>query len=111
MQGMRVYVHAALPLAVLLLSQSRARPDERLDGGNLSAVDRCARSIRALSGALVSGAREPEADDRSPCLRGWREPRSDVDPRQGPGDGEGDRAERLGLSEAPRRPRVRDRNA
>jgi hypothetical protein len=39
--------------------------------------------------------------------RRWRQPGSDLDRRQGPGEGEGARARRLGPSQAPRRPRLR----
>ena len=37
-QGLRVDRHAAVPLAVQLLSQSRAAPDQRLDGRDLRAL-------------------------------------------------------------------------
>ena len=67
--------HAALPLAMLLLPEPRARPDERLDGRDLSALGRRARRDDRLPGALVPGAGEPEADDRSPRLRRRRQSR------------------------------------
>src|SRR5205823_9407354 len=94
LQGVRVDVDAALSLAVLLLSESRARADQRLDGRDLPALGRGAWDFHSVPGALVSGACEPEAHDRSPCLSRWRQSRSNDDAFEGSGEGEGDRAER-----------------
>ena len=69
------------------------------------------RRDHSVSGALVSGAGEPEADDRSAGLRRRRQSRSDDDARQGSAMAKEHRARRLGLSQASRRPRVRGRRA
>ena len=45
MQGLRVDGDAALPLAVLVLSEPRDGADQRLDGRDLSALGRGARRV------------------------------------------------------------------
>src|SRR5262249_7417384 len=67
---------------------------------------RGARRHDRHAGLLVSGAQRAEADDRSSRLRRWRQSRSDDDPRQEPGGGEGARAEGLVVPAPPRRPRL-----
>ncbi len=108
-QGVRLHRTAALPLAVLVLSEPRARPDQRLDGRALPALGGGARRVHRLPGALVSRAGEPEADDRPPGVRRRRQPRLHQHRRQGSGEGQGARARRLGLSQAPGGPRLRGR--
>ena len=57
LQGLRIDGHAALPLAVLLLSQPFAGPAQRLDERDLSHVGRRPRRHDRDTGQLVSGAR------------------------------------------------------
>ena len=54
LQGLCIDGDAPLPLAVQLLSESCARADQRLDGGDLRALDGGARHPDRDSGALVS---------------------------------------------------------
>ena len=91
-QGLRVHGNAALPLAVLVLPEPRARTDQRLDGRALPALGGRARRVHRLPGALVSNAGQPEADDRSAGVRRRRQPRFHEHRRQGPGEGQGARA-------------------
>ena len=56
-QGLRVDGDAAVPLAVQLLSQPRARADRRLDERDLRALDRRARRDDRHAGVLVPGDR------------------------------------------------------
>ena len=76
-QGVRVDGDAALPLAVLVLPEPRARPDARLDERDLSALGRRARRADRDAGALVPGAVGAEADDRPARVRRRRQPRPD----------------------------------
>ena len=80
LQGLRIDVDAALSLALQLLSESRARPDGRLDERNLSALGGRARRADRDAGPLVSGPGRVEADDRPPGLRRRRQSRSDARP-------------------------------
>ena len=88
-QGLRLDRDAALPLAVLLLSEPRARPGQRLDERDLSAMGRGARRHDRLPGQLVPGALLAQADDRPAGLRRRRQPGSDLNRRQGPGKPKG----------------------
>src|SRR3954467_12623075 len=76
MQGMLLDCFAALPLAVLMLSQSFARPDTRLDERYLSALGGGPWHHDHYACALVSSALTAQANDRSACLRRRRECRS-----------------------------------
>ena len=105
-QGVRVDRAAALPLAVLVLPEPRARPDAGLDERDLSALGRGARRDDRYAGQLVPGADGAEADDRPPGLRRRRQPGPDAARAARTRAREGARAGGLGLSEAPRRPRV-----
>ena len=105
-QDLRLDRDAALPLAVLLLSQPRARPGAGLDERHLRDVGGGARRDDHLPGELVRAAIRLEAHDRPPGLRRRRQSRSDLDPRQEGRRGEGAGARRLALSAASRRPRV-----
>ena len=111
LQGLRIDSHAALPLAVLLLSQPFAGPAQRLDERDLSDVGGRPRRHDRDTGQLVSGARGIEGDDRSSGLRRRRQPGSDLDRRQGCEEGQGDRTEGLGLSAPSRRPGLLGRRA
>ena len=83
------------------------RPDQRLDGRDLRALGRRARRHRRDAGLLVPGAEHAQAHDGPPGVRRRRQPGSDVHEGQGSREGQSGGACRLGLSEAPRRPRVR----
>ena len=96
LQGLRLDRAAAVPLAVLVLSEPRARPDRRLDGRALSPLGGGARRVHRLPGALVPRAGQPQADDRPAGLRRRRQPRLHQHRRQGPGAGQGARARRAG---------------
>ena len=109
-QGMRVDRDAPLQLALFLLSQSRAGTDQRLDGRAVSALGRRARRADGVSGALVSGAGQLETHDRSSGVRRWRQSRPYSHAWEGSGSGQGPGTGRVGLSEAPGRPRVRRRH-
>ena len=80
LQGLRVDRDAAVPLAVQLLSESLARPGQRLDERDLSAVGRCARRHHRHPGVLVPGAERAEADDRPAGVRRRRQSRPDARP-------------------------------
>ena len=82
LQDLRLDRDAALPLAVLLLPEPRARPGAGLDERHLSDVGGGARRHDPLPGELVSDAERAQADDRPPGLRRRRQSRSDVDARQ-----------------------------
>ena len=82
LQDLRLDRDAALPLAMLLLSQPCARPGAGLDERHLSDVGCRARRDDPLPGELVSDAERAQADDRPPGLRRWRQSRSDLDARQ-----------------------------
>lgn len=95
LQGLRIDGNAALPLAVLLLSQPFSGAAQRLDERDLSHVGPRPRRHDRDTGQLVSGARGIEGDDRSAGLRRRRQPGSDLDRRQGPAEGQGSRNEGL----------------
>ena len=59
LQGLFLDFAGFLSLALLLLAQSRAGPDQRLDERNLSDVGGGTRDHDHLSGPLVPGARRP----------------------------------------------------
>ena len=80
LQGVRLDRHAALPLALLLLSEPRHGPGERLDERDLSALGRRARRADRHAGVLVPGAERAEADDRPAGLRRRRQSRPDDAP-------------------------------
>ena len=107
LQVVRLDRHAALPLAVQLLSELCARPGQRLDERDLSALGRSARGDDRDAGELVPGAGGAQVDDGSPRLRRRRQSRSDIDARQERRRGEGARAAGLALSAPSRRPRFR----
>ena len=69
---------AALPLAVLLLSEPFARPDPGLDERDLSDVGRRPRRDDHHAGELVPGQRAAQADDGPAGLRRRRQPRPDA---------------------------------
>ena len=96
LQGVRLHRDAALSLAVLVLSESRDGPGERLDERALSALGRGARRDDRHARVLVSGAERAEADDRSPRVRRRRQSGSDDDAREGREGGEGARARAAG---------------
>ena len=106
LQGLLLDRGAALPLAVLLLSELFARPDAGLDERHLSDVGGGARHHDRHAGQLVPGHLAAQADDGPAGLRRRRQSRSDPDPRQGRREGQGGRARRLGLSAPSRRPAV-----
>ncbi len=110
-QGVRLDRDAAVPLAVLVLPESRARPGAGLDGRDLPALGRRARRHDRHAGLLVPGAEHAEADDRPAGVRRRRQSRSDLDWRQGRREGQGARAGRLAVSASPRGPRFFRRRA
>ncbi len=77
LQGLRVDGHAALPLALLLLSEPRHGPGQRLDERDLSALGRGARRSDRDAGLLVPGPARAQADDGPAGLRRRRQSRSD----------------------------------
>ena len=83
------------------------RPDRRLDERDLRALGRGARRDPAHAGVLVPGRQPAQADDRPAGLRRRRQSRSHHHPRQEAAESQGDRAQGLGLSQAPRGPRLR----
>ena len=105
-QGLRVDGDAALSLAVQLLPESFAGPDQRLDERDLRALGGGARDRHRHADALVQHVERPEADDRSAGLRRRRQSRSDLHARQEAGRSEGARAEGLELPQAPRQARL-----
>ena len=107
LQRLRVDRDAVVPLAVQLLPQPCARPGRRLDGRDLPALGRGARGDHPDAGVLVPDARRAQAHDRSPRMRGWRQPRSHLDFREECREGQGAGAGRLALSAASRGTRVR----
>ena len=111
LQGLRLDRDAALPLALQLLPEPLAQPGERLDGRDLRTLGRRARSGDRHADALVLDPEHAQADDRPAGLRRRRQSGPDLDPRQGPGESQGDRARRLGLSEASRGSRLRSGGA
>ena len=111
LQGLRLDRDAALPLALQLLPEPLAQPGERLDGRDLRTLGRRARSRDRHADALVLDPEHAQADDRPAGLRRRRQSGPDLDPRQGPGESQGDRARRLGLSEASRGSRLRSGGA
>ena len=82
LQGLRVHGHAAVPLALQLLSQSRRAPDRRLDERDLRDVGARPRRHPADAGVLVPGAEPAQADDGPAGLRRRRQPRSHQHARQ-----------------------------
>lgn len=62
-QGVRVHGHAAVPLAMLVLSEPRHGAGERLDGRDLPAMGGRAWRPHRHARVLVPGAERPEADD------------------------------------------------
>ena len=95
-QGLRVDRDAALPLAVQLLSEPRARPDPRLDERDLRALGRARTASSSSRRRTGTDAERAQADDRPPRLRRRRQSRPDLDPRQEARRGEGDRARPAG---------------
>ena len=83
-QGLRLDGDAALQLALFVLPEPCDGPGERLDERDLSAMGRRARRDDRDAGVLVPGAQRAEAHDRLAGLRGWRQSRSDDDPRKNP---------------------------
>src|SRR5262249_14338303 len=110
-QGVFFHRACALSLALLVLSQSFARPDPGLDERDLSNVGRRSRRHDHYAGELVSSLVAPQADDGPPGLRGRRQSRPHAHAGQERGAGQADRARRLGLSAASGRPFVRGRGA
>jgi hypothetical protein len=110
-QGVRVHGAAAVPLAVFMLSEPRARPGWRLDARDLPALGGRARRVRAHPRQLVSRAGELQADDGSAGVRGRRQRRSHHHPGQGSGAGQAGGTGRLAVPEAPGRPRLRGAGA
>ncbi len=89
-QGVRLDGHAVVPLALLVLPESCARTDRRLDERDLPALGRGARHHDRHAGLLVPGPECPEVDDRPAGLCRRRQPGSDDDTRQEAGRGQGD---------------------
>ena len=77
-----VSTDAFMPLALLLLSEPRYGTGQRLDGGNLSTLERGPWNNDPMTGALVPGAELAEAHDRSLGLRRRRKSGPDVDEGQ-----------------------------
>src|SRR5512132_892990 len=75
-----------------LLSKPRARSDRRLDGRDLSEMDRRTWRDDCLPSQLVPGPLLAKVDDRPPGLCRRRQPGSDVHRRKGSGQGEKARA-------------------
>src|SRR3546814_13275601 len=73
----------ALPLALLLLPQLRARPDAGHDERHLPTLGSGARNHADHAGQLGSYVEPDEADDRTAGLRRWRQTRPDFDHRHG----------------------------
>ena len=97
LQGLRVDRHAAVPLAVQLLSQPRlGQTDDWMNEIYERWV--AAHGVLIVTPVLlVPGAQPAEADDGPAGLRRRRQPRPDHDRRQGPRQGQGARARGLGL--------------
>ena len=108
-KALRLHRHAALPLAVLVLSQSRDGAGGRLDERALSALGRRARRDDRHAGVQYQAPSVLQADDRSPRLRRRRQPDPTTTAREGAGGGQGARARRMELSAPSRGPRLRGR--
>src|SRR3546814_19130134 len=98
----------ALPLALLLLPQLRARPDAGHDERHLPTLGSGARHHAEHAGQLVSYGQPDAADDRPAVLRRWRQPPSDLDPRQGCPEGPTHQTRRRSPIRAPPKPEKKE---